>query len=170
MGKSSANSIPLRIFAYLLLLLFIFNVCCIIESTKSDNKFEKKLQFYAKVRDTVTSLTAKKAITKKKKVRSRHKKLKAYDLSSLTEFLPQLKGSRQPAPAPEFKLNCKSRQKLILKEGKQLSAVLNHPTFQEDPLAAIHQHLESTQPMSNDKPKNYHFKLILSRFFHLFHL
>ncbi|KAL5855482.1 hypothetical protein ACOSQ4_005284 [Xanthoceras sorbifolium] len=123
------------------------------ESTKSDNKFEKKLQFYAKVRDTVTSLTAKKAITKKKKVRSRHKKLKVYDLSSLTEFLPELKGSRQLAPAPEFKLNCKSRQKLILKEGKQLSAVLNHPTFQEDPLAAIHQHLESTQPISDDKPK-----------------
>ncbi|KAL5857875.1 hypothetical protein ACOSQ3_005333 [Xanthoceras sorbifolium] len=55
----------------------------------------------------------------KKKVRSRHKKLKAYDLSSLTEFLPELKGSWQPAPAPEFKHNCKSRQKLILKEGKQ---------------------------------------------------
>lgn len=123
------------------------------QSSKSDRKFEKKLRFYTKVRDAVTSLTAKRAIAKKKKLRSRQKKLKAYDLAALSEFLPELKGSRQPAPAPEFKLNCKSRQKLILKEGKQLSTVLNHPAFQVDPLAAIHQHLESTQPVLDEKPK-----------------
>ncbi|KAK2664999.1 hypothetical protein Ddye_003573 [Dipteronia dyeriana] len=123
------------------------------ESSKSDLKFEKKVQFYAKVRDTVTSLAATKAITKKTKLRSRQKKLKTYDLSSLSEFLPELKGSQQPAPAPEFKLNCKSRKKLILKEGKQYSTVLNHPAFQADALAAIHQHLESTQPISDEKPK-----------------
>lgn len=40
-----------------------------------------------------------------------------------------------------------------LKEQKQLSTVLNHPAFQVDPLAAIHQHLESTQPVSEEKPK-----------------
>ncbi|KAL5788238.1 hypothetical protein ACOSP7_005187 [Xanthoceras sorbifolium] len=74
-------------------------------------------------------------------------------ISPLTEFLLELKGSRQPAPTPEFKLNCKFRQKLILKEGEQLSAVLNHPTFQENPLTASHQHLESTQPISDEKPK-----------------
>ncbi|KAK3195879.1 hypothetical protein Dsin_027189 [Dipteronia sinensis] len=139
------------------------------ESSKSDRKFEKKVQFYAKVRDTVTSLAATKAITKKTKLRSRQKKLKTYDLSSLSEFLPELKGSPQPAPAPEFKLNCKSRKKLIilhlfktwndwciffrLKEGKQLSTVLNHPAFQADALAAIHQHLKSTQPILDEKAK-----------------
>ncbi|XP_022763433.1 putative ribosome biogenesis protein slx9-like [Durio zibethinus] len=122
-------------------------------SSKSDKKFEKKLQFYAKVRDTVASLTAKKDITKKKKLRSRQKKLKAYDLSALSEFLPELKAPKQSIPAADFKLNCKSRQQLILKEGKQLSAVLKHPAFQADPLAAIHQHLQSTQPALDEKPK-----------------
>ncbi|KAF2318664.1 hypothetical protein GH714_009699 [Hevea brasiliensis] len=123
--------------------------------TKADRKFEKKLEFYAKVRDTVASLTAQKSITKKKKLRSRQKKLKAYDLSALTEFLPELTASQkqQSTPAAEFKLNCKSRQKLILKEGKQLGTVLNHPAFQSDPLGAIHQHLQSTQPVMDEKPK-----------------
>ncbi|XP_012480203.1 uncharacterized protein LOC105795223 isoform X2 [Gossypium raimondii] len=117
-------------------------------SSKADKKFDKKVQFYAKVRDTVASLTAKKDITKKK-LRSRQKKLKAYDLSALSEFLPELKAPR----ANDFKLNCKSRQQLILKEGKQLSAVLEHPAFQADPLAAIHQHLQNTQPVLDEKPK-----------------
>ncbi|KAH7575304.1 hypothetical protein JRO89_XS02G0079900 [Xanthoceras sorbifolium] len=80
-------------------------------------------------------------------------------ISPLTEFLLELKGSRQPAPTPEFKLNCKFRQKLILKEGKQLSAVLNHPTFQENPLTTSHQHLESTQPISDEKPKKRMIKM-----------
>ncbi|KAB2042784.1 hypothetical protein ES319_D02G240900v1 [Gossypium barbadense] len=116
-------------------------------SSKADKKFDKKVQFYAKVRDTVASLTAKKDITKK--FQSRQKKLKAYDLSALSEFLPELKAPR----ANDFKLNCKSRQQLILKEGKQLSAVLEHPAFQADPLAAIHQHLQNTQPVLDEKPK-----------------
>ncbi|OVA15904.1 hypothetical protein BVC80_1821g67 [Macleaya cordata] len=122
------------------------------ESSKSNRKFDKKLEFYSKVRDTVASLGAKKAIGKKKKLRSRQKKLKAYDLSSLTEFLPELKNPRQPAPT-NLKLNCKSRQKLVEKESERLKTVLSHPAFQSDPLAAIHQHLESTQPAPVEKPK-----------------
>ncbi|KAJ0076750.1 hypothetical protein Patl1_35466 [Pistacia atlantica] len=73
--------------------------------------------------------------------------------SSLSEFLIELKSSQQPTAAADFKLNCKSKKKLILKEGKQLSTVLNHPAFQVDPLAATHQHLESTAPVSDEKPK-----------------
>ncbi|KAL4602963.1 hypothetical protein ACB092_10G091100, partial [Castanea dentata] len=97
------------------------------------------------VEDTVSVLSAQKAIGKKKKLRSRQKKLKVYDLSTLSEFLPDLKTLRQPTPpTDELKPNCKSMKKLILKEGKQLSIVLKHPTFQLDPLAAIHQHLQST--------------------------
>ncbi|XP_065870997.1 uncharacterized protein [Euphorbia lathyris] len=118
-------------------------------SSKSDRKFEKKLQFYAKVKDKVAGLNAQKSI-KKNKLRSRQKKLKAYDLSSLTEFLPEITAPQQPTP---FKLNCKSRQKLLLKESKQLSTVLNHPAFQSDPLEAIHQHLQNTQPPADEKPK-----------------
>ncbi|XP_052193046.1 uncharacterized protein LOC127801717 isoform X2 [Diospyros lotus] len=81
-------------------------------STRADRKFEKKLQFYAKVRDTVASLGVQKAISKNKKDRSRKKKLEAYDFSSLSEFLPDLKVSKQVAPT-KFKLNSKSRQTLM---------------------------------------------------------
>ncbi|XP_021800649.1 putative ribosome biogenesis protein slx9-like [Prunus avium] len=120
-------------------------------STKADLKFEKKLEFYAKVRDTVSGLGAQKAIVKKKKLRSRQKKLKAYDLSSFSEFLPELKAKKQPTS--EFNLNCKSKKTLILKEGKQLATVLEHPAFKSDPLAAIQQHLERTQPVIEVKPE-----------------
>lgn len=121
------------------------------ESSKSDRKFEKKLEFYAKVRDTVASLGAKKAIGKKKIVRSRQKKLKAYDLSALSEFLPELKSKQRPTAATEFKLNSKSRKNLLMKETHQLRTVLDHPVFQADPWAALHQHLQSTQPV-DEKP------------------
>ncbi|KAB1208427.1 hypothetical protein CJ030_MR7G022715 [Morella rubra] len=123
-----------------------------------------------KVREAVSALSAQKAIGKKKKLRSRQKKLKAYDLSSLTEFLPELKAPRQPTPATELKLNfaaavslCTMLLKhvfgnngfiiLSLKEGRQLNTVLNHPAFLSDPLAAIHQHIQSTQPVTDEKPK-----------------
>ncbi|KAL3730436.1 hypothetical protein ACJRO7_027453 [Eucalyptus globulus] len=121
-------------------------------ASKADRKFEKKVQFYAKVRDNVVSLSAKSAIGKKKKLRSRQKKLKAYDLSALSEFLPEAE-TKQQRPPTEFKLSCRSRGKLILKEGKQLSTVLSHPAFHSNPLAAIQQHLESTQPVMDEKPK-----------------
>ncbi|XP_055835786.1 uncharacterized protein LOC129904271 [Solanum dulcamara] len=121
-------------------------------ASRAERKFEKKLEFYSKVRQTVASLSTQKAIAKKKKVRSRTKKLKAYDLSTLTEFLPELKASQQPKPV-EFKLKSKTRKNLVLKEGNQLQAVINHPAFQSDPLGAIHQHLQSTQPTVDEKPK-----------------
>ncbi|KAK3420713.1 hypothetical protein EUGRSUZ_H03226 [Eucalyptus grandis] len=107
--------------------------------------------FDAEVRDNVVSLSAKSAIGKKKKLRSRQKKLKAYDLSALSEFLPEAETKQRPPT--EFKLSCRSRGKLILKEGKQLSTVLSHPAFHSNPLAAIQQHLESTQPVMDEKPK-----------------
>ncbi|KAL7236542.1 hypothetical protein ACSBR1_019771 [Camellia fascicularis] len=114
------------------------------QSTHADRKFEKKLQFYASKFMKSNSKT-------KKKVRSRKKKLKAYDLTTLSEFLPDLKAPMQPAPT-EFKLNSKSRQNLVLKEANQLKTVLDHPAFQSDPLAAIHQHLQSTQPVTDVTP------------------
>lgn len=45
-----------------------------------------------------------------------------------------------------------------LKEGNQLRTVLNHPVFQSDPLAAIHQHLQSTQPSTDEKQVKKHTK------------
>ncbi|XP_077212274.1 ribosome biogenesis protein [Tasmannia lanceolata] len=119
-----------------------------------ERKFDKKLRFYAKVRDTVVSLAARKEIGKKKRLRSRQKKMKAYDLSTLGESLPELSAPQKLPHAINSKLNCKSRQRLVEKESKRLAAVLNHPSFQLDPLSAIHHHLESTQPIqesSNQK-------------------
>ncbi|RLN28805.1 uncharacterized protein C2845_PM05G08430 [Panicum miliaceum] len=95
------------------------------------------------VKDTVTSLNAKKTISKKKNQSRRQKKLKAYDLSALSEFLPE---PAEPEHKTEGKLNCKSRQTLVLRESAHLKAVLNNPQFQLDPFAAIHQHLLATQP------------------------
>ncbi|GJM87639.1 hypothetical protein PR202_ga03615 [Eleusine coracana subsp. coracana] len=117
---------------------------------KSKQKLEKKLSFYTKVKDAVVTLNANKTISKKKKQRSRsrQKKLKAYDLSALGEFLPE---TTVPELKTEAKLNCKSRQTLVLRESAQLQAVLNNPQFQHDPFAAIHQHLLATQPPDSAK-------------------
>ncbi|KAJ9537901.1 hypothetical protein OSB04_030634 [Centaurea solstitialis] len=120
------------------------------ETKHADRKFEKKLEFYSKVRETV-ALGAQKGIKKKKKLRSRQKKLKAYNLSSLAEVLPDIGPSKQPTPA-DFKVTTKSRQKLVMKESNQLKTVINDPVFKADPLAALHQHLQSTQPVSDEKP------------------
>ena len=50
----------------------------------------------------------------KKKHRSRQKKLKVYDLSALSDFLPDLKIPQQPTPpTDELKPNCKSMKKLM---------------------------------------------------------
>ncbi|KAL3633006.1 hypothetical protein CASFOL_025990 [Castilleja foliolosa] len=114
----------------------------------SDRKFEKKMQFYELVRGSVVE----KAISKEKqKKRSRQKRLKAYDLSALSEYLPEL-SSLDSKPA-EFKINCKTGLALLLKESNQLKTVINHPVFQSDPFGAIYQHLQNTQPAEDEKPK-----------------
>ncbi|XP_066359288.1 uncharacterized protein [Miscanthus floridulus] len=111
---------------------------------KSKQKLEKKLSFYTKVKDAVISLNAKKTISKQKNKQSRRqKKLKAYDLSALSEFLPE---PAAPEQKTEAKLNCKSRQTLVVRESARLKVVLDNPQFQLDPFAAIHQHLLATQP------------------------
>ncbi|XVF67521.1 hypothetical protein PTKIN_Ptkin10aG0128000 [Pterospermum kingtungense] len=124
--------------------------------SKVDKTLKKKAQFHIKVGDTAVNMSAKKNIKKKKKKkkkrRSRRKKLKAFDLSALLDSLPELEAPRKPTPV-NLKLNCKSRQRIILKEGKQLCAVIKHPALQADSLAAIHQHLQSTQPVLDEKPK-----------------
>ncbi|KFK33386.1 hypothetical protein AALP_AA5G006300 [Arabis alpina] len=123
-------------------------------ASKADKKFEKKLQFYTKVKDTLTSLSVQKEIGKKKRKRSRQKKLKAYDLSNLSEFLPEFNASRKSAlPAVELKMNCKRRQQLTLTEGERLNKVLDHPAFQSDPIGSIFQHLQSEQPLVAENPK-----------------
>lgn len=120
------------------------------KSKSSKRKLEKRLQFHAKVKDATTSLSATKIIDKKKRrPGSRQRKLKVYDLSSLSEFLPDINAVKKPADTTSTKLNCKSRQKLVKKETALMNAVLNNPAFQLDPIASIQQHLENTQPPPN---------------------
>ncbi|KAG0531827.1 hypothetical protein BDA96_04G055500 [Sorghum bicolor] len=88
-------------------------------------------------------LKSKKTISKKNTQSRRQKKLKAYDLSALSEFLPEPAALEQKT---EAKLNCKSRQTLVLQEAAHLKAVLDNLQFQLDPFAVIHQHLLATQP------------------------
>lgn len=115
--------------------------------SKSDRKFDKKLQFYTKVKTAVASLTATKSISKnQRKHQRRQKKLKAYNLSSLLDTLPELNAPQKPCNEDHFKVNCKTRQKLVLKEGQRLCELFKNDSFQVNPLAAIHQHLRSTQP------------------------
>ncbi|CAN6175030.1 unnamed protein product, partial [Urochloa humidicola] len=83
------------------------------------------------------------SLVQKKNQSRRQKKLKAYDLSALSDFLPE---PAAPEQKTEAKLNCKSRQTLVLREAAHLKAVLNNLQFQLDPFAAIHQHLLATQP------------------------
>ncbi|ERN17894.1 hypothetical protein AMTR_s00047p00223950 [Amborella trichopoda] len=103
------------------------------------------MPFGAGVKDTVVALAAKKAINKKRRTRSRQRKAKTYDLSSLAEFLPNLDDLKQPDPHPlKLKVDCKNRRKLLEKEHDQFRAVLDHPAFQSEPIAAVYQHLEKT--------------------------
>lgn len=50
---------------------------------------------------------------KKSKQQRRQKKLKAYNLSSLLETLPELKAPGKPCGDENFKLTSKSRKKLV---------------------------------------------------------
>ncbi|KAF3788335.1 hypothetical protein EJ110_NYTH21064, partial [Nymphaea thermarum] len=68
--------------------------------------------FISGIRDTFVSLSAAKAIVKKKRHRGRRRNQKAYDLSALAEFLPEISSSQAPTPTTS-KLKCKSKQKLV---------------------------------------------------------
>lgn len=111
----------------------------------SKRRIEKKLNFIAKITESITSLGAKKTISKKKRLRSRQKKLKPYDLSVLSDFLPD-PALKNASRTTKFKVNCKNRQKLVQRETEVLRSVHYHPVFQADPIAAIQRHLEQTQP------------------------
>ncbi len=59
------------------------------------------------------------------------------------ESLPDFK-TRAAAPKRSKPLTNKSRQKLFTTEVAQFASVLQHPSFNEDPLSAIRSHLENT--------------------------
>lgn len=122
-------------------------------------KIAKHMRFYAKLQETQQALAATKSIAKKKQRSKRNisgQTLK--DLSSLGESLPMFSDKKSvPQMYESAKVNCKSRQKIVAKETKQLAAVLAHPVFVSNPFSAVQQHLENTlgpQINMESKPKN----------------
>ncbi|XP_027364381.1 uncharacterized protein LOC113871485 [Abrus precatorius] len=115
--------------------------------SNNNNKWQHQTQGHREL------FTWENFLNKKSKQQRRQNKLKAYNLSSLLESLPELKASRKPGRNDDFKLNCKSRQKLVMKEGDQLFAVLKDLNFQADPLSAIYQCLQNTQLIVEEQPK-----------------
>jgi len=121
-------------------------------------KIAKHMRFYAKLQETQQALAVSKSIAKKKQRGKRNisgKTLK--DLSSLAESLPVFSTKKSvPQMYENAKVNCKSRQKIVAKETKQLAAVLTHPVFVSNPFSAVQQHLENTlgpQINTESKPK-----------------
>lgn len=122
-------------------------------------KMAKQMRFYAKLQETQQALIATKSIAKKRQRRKRNisgQTLK--DLSSLSESLPMFSDKKSVSQVYDSaKVNCKSRQKLVAKETKQLAAVLAHPVFVSNPFSAVQQHLENTlgpQINMESKPKH----------------
>lgn len=122
-------------------------------------KIAKHMRFYAKLQEAQQALAVSKSITKKKQRGKRNisgKTLK--DLSSLAESLPMFSEKKSvPQMYENAKVNCKSRQKIVAKETKQLAAVLTHPVFVSNPFSAVQQHLENTlgpQINTESKPKH----------------
>ncbi|KAL2622922.1 hypothetical protein R1flu_003127 [Riccia fluitans] len=117
-------------------------------------KQDKQMRFVSKLQDN-QKLSVKKTLGKKRK-RTREKAAKALgSLSSLLESLP--KQEEVIASSVSFKRNQltnKSHQKVVVKETKQLAAVLAHPEFQADPFAAIQQHLSNTLSIPDPPAKN----------------
>uniref|UniRef100_A0A0D6QUD0 Ribosome biogenesis protein SLX9 n=1 Tax=Araucaria cunninghamii TaxID=56994 RepID=A0A0D6QUD0_ARACU len=108
-------------------------------------KILKQARFYAKLQETQRALSSTRNITKKKNRRRNKSGQALKDLSALAESLPMFIDQKPVCQtAASTKLNCKTRQKLVVKETKQLGAVLAHPVFQSDPFSAIQQHLSNT--------------------------
>ncbi|EFJ37084.1 hypothetical protein SELMODRAFT_403169 [Selaginella moellendorffii] len=109
-------------------------------------KLAKQERFLAKLRETQTALAKAK---KKSKPKRRNTRTTLQDLPSLGEFLPDIPNQQRVCTKKSNRQ--KHRQQLIIRETKQLAAVLSHPQFQQDPYAAVHQHLVNTGPEYDDK-------------------
>jgi hypothetical protein len=65
------------------------------------------------------------------------------DLSSIGLNLPE-SNSGNPKQSRSTKMTRKNRQRITNVEIAQFQAVLAHPSFQANPMATIHDHLENT--------------------------
>lgn len=94
---------------------------------------------------------------KKKKHRSRHTKMKAFDMSTLSESLPDINSSllkKKSTMTPSRSRKNRSKTADILR--MQLGEILQNQYFQSDPLGSIHEHLIQTQLKENSENKHKH--------------
>ncbi|KAJ7541732.1 hypothetical protein O6H91_10G074200 [Diphasiastrum complanatum] len=117
-------------------------------TSRVQKKIAKQLRFLARLQETASVLSARKTISKKRKVRRHDRGRKNIDLSSLAEFLPDLNEKSRDAKSVKVSkvFRNKARQEVVVKETKQLAAVLAHTAFQSNPFSAIQQHLINTLP------------------------
>lgn len=133
-----------------------------VSSARVQRKVAKSMRFVEKIQSTQAALaTRDKGIHKKSKRKSKKgeslRQLQAESLAgalgSLSESLGQALPPTDHTSSKPKALTAKSRQKLVLEETRQMSAVLAHPSFKSDPFSAIHEHLKLRVPALQDSSK-----------------
>lgn len=114
-------------------------------------KVVKQMRFLERLQKTQQVLATTKTLGKKKRRKSsQNVGLALGTLPELADLLPSLEElgkNKTKSPRPLAKvLHNKGRQKITSEETKQLAAVISHPAYKTNPLAAIRQHLLNTMP------------------------
>lgn len=116
-------------------------------SSSLKRKMEKQLKFTDKLQKSHDeALAAKTTLAKKRKKKKAG--ITLGNLQSLVDDLPDSKGPagagvRSLKLAPKV-LRSRARTKLLTSETERMAAVLAHPTFKANPVAAITSHLQAT--------------------------
>ncbi|KAK9866374.1 hypothetical protein WJX84_000968 [Apatococcus fuscideae] len=125
-------------------------------------KVTKHMKFYDKVAASKASaLAARPSIHKRSK---RRREAVPASLTDYSALLGSLEGAAQQAQAVSQgraakqkrglgRGGGKARTKITVDETVRLQRVLQHPSFQADPLAAVRAHLDSTLPAAASPPK-----------------
>eukprot|EP00245_Coleochaete_scutata_P005325 TRINITY_DN18789_c0_g1_i1.p1 TRINITY_DN18789_c0_g1~~TRINITY_DN18789_c0_g1_i1.p1 ORF type:complete len:209 (+),score=48.68 TRINITY_DN18789_c0_g1_i1:123-749(+) len=121
------------------------------QSGRVTRKIAKQARFAQKLQTSHQALAPTKTIAKKRKKR-RGAKSSGHtleSLESLAKFLPTAESLAMKASSSQRGskiMRSKARQEITKEETKQLAAVLSHPAYQQNPFAAIRQHLQNTLP------------------------
>ncbi|KAK3250741.1 hypothetical protein CYMTET_39901 [Cymbomonas tetramitiformis] len=116
-------------------------------SSSLKRKMDKQLKFTDKLQKSHDeALAAKTTLAKKRK--KKKVGITLGNLRSLVDDLPDSKGAAG-AGVPSLKLapkvlRSRARTKLLTSETERMAAVLAHPTFKANPVAAITSHLQAT--------------------------
>mmetsp|Transcript_35743 Transcript_35743/g.93165 ORF Transcript_35743/g.93165 Transcript_35743/m.93165 type:complete len:221 (-) Transcript_35743:237-899(-) len=115
------------------------------KATKKEKKNEKKKELLKKVEDATISKASKKR-RRKEKNEAVLRSVAALEsaLPAVGEEEEEIAVSSRSLKGKRKKIRTTYKQRVITTEQKQFESVLEQPSFQEDPAAAIHAHLLST--------------------------